>query len=265
MMKDAGSSLHTGPRWGSKIHKANKTGRIDKQLIEQEHLAKPAISLASSLKDTLGPHKAIIFGDPQPAVGGMSGQVTKETTLQATALFQGSPLVLYLATLRRDSAQFCAFKSPERTLLVLATDSHSGVSSLTTPALDKGTLALHPSKYSAISHNNIPITKVDETPGTKMFSMEHRTKPGSTGHCWYLQVGINFHNNHDVKTTMLLGLSALMDILPGAIDGFELHPLDEHSFLPPLTSNKANEGFPGSVVLAFKYFLVKDKWNRAPQ
>jgi hypothetical protein len=56
-----------------------------------------------------------------------------------------------------------------------------------------------------------------------------------------------------------------MDILPGAIDGFELHWLDEHSSLPPLTSNKVEEGFPGSAVLAFKYFLVQDKRNRAPQ
>jgi hypothetical protein len=149
---------------------------------------------------------------------------------------------------------------------VSATDSHSGMLSLTTPALDKGTSALHPSKYSAVSHNHIPINKVDETPGTKLFLIgKNRTKPGSTGHCWYLQVGINFHDNHDAKTTMLLGLSALMGILPGAIDGFELHPLDEHSSLPPLTNNKVEECFPGLAVLAFKYFLVRDKRNRAPQ
>jgi hypothetical protein len=143
--------------------------------------------------------------DPQPAVGGMSGQVTKETTLQATALFQGSPLVWNLATLRRDSAKFRALKSPDGTLLVLATDSHSGVSSLNTPVLNKGTLALCPSKYSAASHNHIPINKVNKTLGTTMFLMAHRTKPGSPGHSWYLQVGINFHDDHYAKTTMLLG------------------------------------------------------------
>jgi hypothetical protein len=260
VMKDAGGSPHPRPRWGSKIHKANKTGRIDKQLIKQERLAESAISLASSLKDTLGLHKATILGDPQPAVRGMSGQVTKETTLQATPLFQGSPLIWDLAILRRDSAQFRALKSPEGTLSVLATDSHSGMSSLTTLVLNKGTSALCPSKYSAISHHHIPINKVDETLGTTMFLMAHRTKPGSPGHCWYLQVGVNFHDDHYAKTTMLLGLSALMDILPpGVIDGFGLHPLYEHSSLPPLTSNKVKEGFLGSAVLAFKYFLVKDK------
>ncbi len=62
-MKDAGSSPHPGSRWGSKIRKANKTGRIDKQLIEQERLAESAISLASSLKDSVQPHEATIFGD----------------------------------------------------------------------------------------------------------------------------------------------------------------------------------------------------------
>jgi hypothetical protein len=56
-----------------------------------------------------------------------------------------------------------------------------------------------------------------------------------------------------------------MDILPpGLIDGFGLHLLYKHSSLPPLTSNKVKEGFPGSVVLAFKYFLVKDKRKGTP-
>jgi hypothetical protein len=52
---------------------------------------------------------------------------------------------------------------------------------------------------------------------------------------------------------MLLGLSSLMDILPNAI---------ETSSLPALTNNRVEDGFPGSAVLAFKYFLVKDKRNR---
>ncbi len=62
---------------------------------------------------------------------------------------------------------------------------------------------------------------------------------------------------------MLLGLSSHMDILPEAINGFALHPLDEQSTLPSLTNNRAKDGFPGSAVLAFKYFHVKDKQNRA--
>jgi hypothetical protein len=88
-----------------------------------------------------------------------------------------------------------------------------------------------------------------------MFSMAHMTLPGSPGHFWFLQVGINYLDNQDAKTTMLLGLAALMDILPGTINGFELYPLDEQSILPCLTNNRLEDGFPGSAVLAFKYFV----------
>jgi hypothetical protein len=96
-----------------------------------------------------------------------------------------------------------------------------------------------------------------------MYSMSHRTVPGSKGHSWYLQVGIKYEDDTDSKTTMLLGLQALMEILPDAINGFALQPLDENSGLPPLTSNKHEDGFPNSAVLAFQYFHVKDKRNRS--
>jgi hypothetical protein len=95
-----------------------------------------------------------------------------------------------------------------------------------------------------------------------MFSMSHRIAPGSKGHFWFLQVGIKYLKDQDSKTTMLLGLASLMDILSDAIDRFAVHPLDESSSLPPLTSNEPEDGFPGSAVLAFKYFMVKDKGNR---
>ena len=52
-----------------------------------------------------------------------------------------------------------------------------------------------------------------------------------------------------------------MDILPKAIDGFILHPLDESSTLPPLTNNNLANRFPVSAVLAFQYLLVKNKSN----
>jgi hypothetical protein len=45
-----------------------------------------------------------------------------------------------------------------------------------------------------------------------------------------------------------------LDIILDAVDGFELHPLKEASTLPALTNNKVEEGFPGSGVLAFKFF-----------
>jgi hypothetical protein len=45
------------------------------------------------------------------------------------------------------------------------------------------------------------------------------------------------------KDHMLLGLSSLMDILPEAINGFALHPLDDQSTLSALTNNRAEDGF----------------------
>ncbi len=78
-------------------------------------------------------------------------------------------------------------------------------------------------------------------------------------------MGINYLNDQDTKTTMLLGLSALMDIPADAIDGFKLHLLDKLSSLPYLTNNKIENGFLGSAVLAFKFFLMRDKQNRVAQ
>jgi hypothetical protein len=50
-----------------------------------------------------------------------------------------------------------------------------------------------------------------------------------------------------------------------SLDGFALHPLEPDSTLPVLTNNKTEDGFPGSAVLAFKCFLVKNKSNRGAQ
>jgi hypothetical protein len=69
-------------------------------------------------------------------------------------------------------------------------------------------------------------------------------------------------DGQDSKTTMLLGLSALIDILSKAVDGFELHPLDDASTLPPLTNSKVEDGFPSACALAFRYMNVRDKRNR---
>jgi hypothetical protein len=71
-----------------------------------------------------------------------------------------------------------------------------------------------------------------------MFSSSHRILLGSPGNFWYLQVGFDFLEGQDSKTMMLFGLSALMEILPDAIEGFKLHPLDAVSTLPPLTITK---------------------------
>ncbi len=65
----------------------------------------------------------------------------------------------------------------------------------------------------------------------------------------------------DSQTTLLMGLSAFMEIVPAFINGFELLPLSDSSTLPALTSNDPDKGFPKTSVLAFRYFLVKNKTN----
>jgi hypothetical protein len=123
--------------------------------------------------------------------------------------------------------------------------------------------ALIPPNYPVPLRNQVPTVYQDNTAhGESTFLLSHRIAPGSKGHFWFLQVGIKYLDDQDARTTMLLGLSSLMNILPDAINGFAMHPLDKASLLPPLTNNKLEDGFPGLAVLAFKYFMVKDKCNR---
>jgi hypothetical protein len=138
----------------------------------------------------------------------------------------------------------------------LYSDMPSGNTAPPLTPTDRGTLALHPTRYSLLPHNEAPPNETDTIPDRTMFSMAHRVKQGSTGVTWFLQLGIDFNDEHDSRTTMLLGLSATMEILKNTIDGFVLHPLDDTSLLPPLTSNDVKDGFPGTAVLACKYFLV---------
>jgi hypothetical protein len=91
---------------------------------------------------------------------------------------------------------------------------------------------------------------------------------GSKGHFWFLQVSLKYEGENDSKTTLLLGLLALMEILPSTINGFELHLLDETSSHPALTNNWVEDGFPSSAILAFKYCGVKNKqfsWGLSQQ
>jgi hypothetical protein len=69
-------------------------------------------------------------------------------------------------------------------------------------------------------------------------------------------------DDQDAKTTMLLGLSSLLEILPDVINSFAMYPLDKSSSLPSLTNNRPEDSFSGSALLAFKYCMVKDKGNR---
>jgi hypothetical protein len=126
-------------------------------------------------------------------------------------------------------------------------DSMSRLTKVTpagTPAPDR-LLALNSSNYLVPPHHQMPVVKQDNTAHRKSrFLMLHRIAPGSKGHFWFLQVGIKYLDNQDARTTMLLGLLLLMDILPDAIDGFAMHPLEESSLFPPLTYNRVEDGFP---------------------
>jgi hypothetical protein len=197
---------------------------------------------------------------------GTSPAGLEQTGVLPTGATTRSTLLSDLATLRRDAQARGNSAQPSNGTPFSAADSASGVSSITNTVPDRP-LALNPSAYTPPLHNAIPTNKIDDIQGTAMFSSSHRILPGSPGEFWYLQVGFNHLKGHDSKTTMLYGLSAMMEILPDAIDGFTLHPLDAASTLPPLTNTKTDDGFPFLAALAFKYFLVKNKNNSrgAPQ
>jgi hypothetical protein len=201
-----------------------------------------------------------------PAATPDVGSISAASAGQAIPPHDGNPVKSSffsdLRTLRQDAR---VRGSPVKMSLPFSTaNSLSGLYLLTYPTPNCPS-ALNSSNYLSTPHNPLPQNEVDKTQGTSMFSMSHRTAPGSSSHFWFLQVGFKNLEDNDSKTTMLLGLLLLMDILPDAIDGFALHPLEPDSTLPALTNNKTEDGFPGYAVLAFNYFLVENKSNRGAQ
>jgi hypothetical protein len=141
-----------------------------------------------------------------------------------------STLVTDLATLRQD-AQSCA--SSVDLVSGLTEGTWAGATTPNRPS------ALIPPNYPVPPRNQVPTVDQDNTAhGESMFLLSYRIAPGSKGHFWFLQIGIKYLEDQDARTTMLLGLLLLMDILLDAIDGFAMHPLDKASLLPPLTNNK---------------------------
>jgi hypothetical protein len=166
-----------------------------------------------------------------------------------------------LAAVRWDTHNRWITSTPsDITLSLAATDSLSGILLVTNPAVcPAGQSTLNCTNYASAPHGNLPENECDNNPSNCLYLLSHKVAPGSKGYFWFLQVGFNYLDDNNSKTTLLFGLLAQMEILPGAIDGFELHPLDESSSLPFLTSNQVENGFLSSAVLAFKYFLVKNK------
>ncbi len=157
------------------------------QLKEQERIADTAASLAALLWDlSLAQDNVLVVATP---------------TKQANLIQQGSStktLVSDLATLLQDILSHTPTRTSKATLSLLTADSVSGVSSFTTPAFDQNS-DLNASNYSSVPHNYLLENKVDDTLGTNMFSMSHRTVPGCRGHFWFLQANINYLSSQDSK------------------------------------------------------------------
>jgi hypothetical protein len=244
------------PKQGSNSCKSLKLSRLAAQVSEQECLAATTTPLACSLGSQEQRHPALSIPTQEDQLQG--GALHSLSTAQGTPSCDGaqvkSTLFSNFATLCQDDLTCASF-----------VDSVSGLTEVTpagTLASDHP-LALNLSNYLVIPHNQLPANEQDDTAhGTSMFLMFHRIACGNKGHFWFLQVGIKYLEDQDSKTAMLLGLVSLMDTLPNAINGFAVHPLDKSSSFPPLTSNKLEDGFPGSAFPAFKHFVVKDKRNR---
>jgi hypothetical protein len=103
-----------------------------------------------------------------------------------------------------------------------------------------------------VPHGALPENKesLDTDNNGVMFLVNHCIVPGNPGHDWYLQLGFKYIEGQDSQTTLLMGLSAFMEIVPAFIDGFELLPLSDSSTLPALTSNDPDKGFPKTAVRA---------------
>jgi hypothetical protein len=77
-------------------------------------------------------------------------------------------------------------------------------------------------------------------------------EPRSPGYNWYLQVAIDYKEGQDDKMTLLLGLATTVEILSSVLTNFHLLPVDTSTNYPALTSGREEDGFPTTVVIAFK-------------
>ncbi len=246
-----------------------KVDRLTRQLEVQEKIAAAAGSLAASLQggaEASATHMDLPPLGKTPAPLGTPPAGLERTGVPSTGATKRSTLLSDLATLRRDAQGGGNSAQPSNGTPFSAADSALDIS-LMMNTVPNRPLALSSSTFTPPLHNAIPTNAIDSIQGTTMVSSSHRILPGSPGKFWYLQVGFDYLEGQDSKTTMLFGLSTLMEILPDTIDSFTLHPLNTASTLPPLTNTKPDDGFPSLAVLVFKYFLVKNKNNSrgAPQ
>jgi hypothetical protein len=243
---DAAAVGRPQQKWGSKYRKSLKLDcPIDSGITLAQLTAKVDTPQPLPLMEGAGSQPTISSPSTESDDHSPGSSIPAATGLHSSrvAVWIRSTLVTDLATLRQD-AQSSAL-------------SGDLVSGLTEGTWDGATTpdwpsALIPPNYPVPLQRHVPTVDQDNTAHREsMFLLSHMIAPGSKGHFWFLQVGIKYLDNQDARTTMLLGLLSLMDILPNAIVGFAMHPLDEASLLPPLTNNKLEDGFPGLAVLTF--------------
>jgi hypothetical protein len=220
-------------KWGSKYHKSSKLDRPINSGITLAQL--------SAKVDTPQPLPLMEGAGSQPTISSPSTESDKHSPGSsipaATGLHSSCVTVRIRSTLVTDLATLCQDAQSHVSSVDLVSGLTEGTwADATTP--DQSS-TLIPLNYLVPLRNQVPTVDQDNTAhGESMFSLSHRIAPGSKGHFWFLLVGIKYLDDQDARTTMLLGLSSLMDILLNAIDGFAMHLLDEASLLPPLTNNK---------------------------
>ncbi len=137
-----------------------------------------------------------------PAATPDVGSISATSAGQAVPPHNGNPvkssIFSDLRTLRKDVRIWES--SVKISLPFSAANLSSGLSLLTSPTPDRPS-ALNSLRYSSTPHNPLPQNEVDKTQGTSMFSMSHRTAPGSSGHFWFLQVSFKYLEDNDSKTT----------------------------------------------------------------
>ncbi len=182
--------------------------KLTSQLNKQDKVAALVTALATSLQQ----HKvkAGIYEDSLDS----TAQVPAAGEVSSEPLTSASPALQDVTPPRSGVFSDLAIICHENVVQASLIDSVSGLSLVTLTAMAQDRVsALNPSNYPSTPHNRVPENEVDKTSGgTSMYSLSHRISLGSIGHFWYLQVGINFLEDQDSKTTMLLGLSSLMDI-----------------------------------------------------
>jgi hypothetical protein len=231
------------------------------QLNNQEKIAEAAIAAANTLCNSQEGEPSSADTQPPVLVFKRTDNVpvsTPSPQAQSASFSTVSNLLSEIATLRHDT---CMRGIPAPLLevmpLISTTDSLSALSSISTPVVRRlmGKSALNTSTYSGVPHGHLLGNEIAEDEGD-MYSLSHRTIPGCPGVHWFLQVSFKILPEQDSRSTLLLGLASLVEILSSIIDGFELHLLDPESTLPFLISGSKS---PKTAVLALKYCGVKNK------